>query len=108
MTTSDTDGLTASDTDDPTADDPDNLTASDAEDQSPFACPYCDRRERTEHLRALHVGEEHWEMATAAERDQFRDAYETESVALRRFRLLALGMLVLLYFGFLFIYAVVA
>ncbi|MFB6081758.1 MAG: C2H2-type zinc finger protein [Halanaeroarchaeum sp.] len=70
-------------------------------------CPYCDRREPTEHLLALHVGEEHWERATEAERERFRSAYEMESEDLWRFRLTAIGVLVLLYFGFLFLYAVV-
>ena len=70
-------------------------------------CPYCDRRERTRELLALHVGEAHWDSATDAERYRYREAYSAESEALWRYRLLAVGALVILYFGFLFAYAVV-
>jgi hypothetical protein len=38
----------------------------------------------------------------------FRDAYQQEEAALTRFRIIALGGLVLLYFGFLLVYAVLA
>lgn len=70
-------------------------------------CPYCDRRERTETLLALHIGETHWDVATESERERYETAYEDESDALWRFRLLSVGALVLLYFGFLFAYAIV-
>ncbi|MFB6093386.1 MAG: C2H2-type zinc finger protein [Halanaeroarchaeum sp.] len=75
--------------------------------QSTVACPYCDRREPSEHLQSLHVGEEHWERATEGERQRYREAYEEESAALWRFRLLAVGVLVVVYFAFLFAYAIV-
>ncbi|MFW5919633.1 MAG: DUF7410 domain-containing protein [Halanaeroarchaeum sp.] len=77
------------------------------EDESVHHCPYCDREERTERLLSLHVGEEHWEEASKTERDRYREAYEAESEALWRFRLLAAGALVILYFGFLFAYSIV-
>lgn len=78
-----------------------------ADEDTVFHCPYCDRDERTERLRSLHVGEEHWDQATEAERDRYREAYEAESEALWRFRLLAVAALVFLYFGFLFAYSIV-
>lgn len=70
-------------------------------------CPYCDRQESTPELLALHVGEAHWDSATHGERDRYREAYEHESEQLWRFRLVSVGVLVALYFGFLFVYAVV-
>jgi len=38
----------------------------------------------------------------------FREAYQEEEESLTRFRILALGGLVALYFGFLLVYAVLA
>lgn len=70
-------------------------------------CPYCRRPEPTGQLLVLHVGEEHWEQATERERDRYRTAYEAESEALWRFRLIAVGALVVIYFGFLFTYSIV-
>ena len=76
-------------------------------DATDHACPYCERRESTVDLLTLHVGEEHWEVASADERERYETAYEAESEALWRFRLIAVGALVVLYFGFLFAYAIV-
>ncbi|UWG48222.1 Metal-binding domain [Halanaeroarchaeum sp. HSR-CO] len=70
-------------------------------------CPYCGRPEQTTQLLALHIGEEHWEQATERERDRYRTEYEAESDALWRFRLIAVGVLVVIYFGFLFTYSIV-
>lgn len=81
--------------------------ASNQQDESVHHCPYCERDERTRRLLSLHVGEEHWDEASDTERDQYREAYEAESEALWRFRLLAAGALVILYFGFLFAYSIV-
>lgn len=72
-----------------------------------FDCPYCDRREVSERLLALHVGERHWDRASESERERYRAAYRDESADLYRFRLQALAVLVVLYFGFLMVYAVV-
>lgn len=80
---------------------------STTDEASTKRCPYCERRERTSELLALHVGEDHWERATTEERERYREAYERESEELWRFRLLVLGALVSLYFGFLFAYAIV-
>lgn len=70
-------------------------------------CPYCDRRERSAELLSLHVGQAHWDRATGVERDRYRDAYERESEQLWRFRLISAAVLVALYFGFLFAYAII-
>lgn len=70
-------------------------------------CPHCWRPFAREQWRALHVGLAHDDRLDEAEREAFRDAYETEQADLRLFRLQALAVLVLLYFGFLIVYAVV-
>jgi hypothetical protein len=53
----------------------------------------------------LHRGLVHYERLDEEEREAFAEAYEREGADIRRFRLVALGVLVLLYFGFLFLYA---
>jgi hypothetical protein len=58
-------------------------------------------------LLALHRGHSHPEELSASERTAFEDAYEAEEREIRRFRLKAIGLLVVLYFGFLIVYAVV-
>lgn len=83
------------------------MDAPTADEPTLHSCPYCSRDERTETLLALHVGEEHWDRATETERDRYREAYEAESEALWRFRLLAVAALVVLYFGLLFTYSIV-
>lgn len=79
----------------------------DSAEPTTHPCPYCERRERSTELLSLHVGETHWERATEKERDRYREAYERESELLWRFRLLSVAVLVALYFGFLFAYAIV-
>ena len=83
------------------------MTADESLDADGYPCPYCDRREVSETLRTLHVGEQHWDRCTDAEREAYRDAYEAESEALWTFRLKAVALLVALYFGFLFTYSIV-
>jgi hypothetical protein len=47
--------------------------------ESPAAvCSHCGRPFRSEHARDLHVGEHHRESASAAERDRYDEALETE------------------------------
>jgi hypothetical protein len=70
-------------------------------------CSYCRRPFASDDLLALHRGQTHPDRLTDAEREAFEAAYEDEQGAIRRFRLKALGTLILLYFGFLMIYAVV-
>lgn len=78
-------------------------------DQSDDAlvCEYCGRPFTRPDLLALHRGQAHPEEMTDDHEQAFADAYEDEQAAIRRFRLKAIGALILLYFGFLMIYAVV-
>jgi hypothetical protein len=73
---------------------------------SPHVCERCGRPFADSAYRDLHRGLAHWEDLTDDERTAYWAAVEAEREALRRFRLLALGALVLLYFGFLILYAV--
>ena len=70
-------------------------------------CAYCDRPFATASYLALHRGLAHADQLSGTEREAFGAAYEDEQSELGRFRLVALGLLVLLYFGFLFTFAVV-
>jgi hypothetical protein len=73
----------------------------------PVVCERCGRpfpRDR-EDLLALHRGLAHWSTLAPAERSAYDDALAAEDADLRRFRIVALGLLVLLYFGFLFAFA---
>lgn len=74
-------------------------------DASPADCPYCDRPLESERLLVLHKGLDHWERLGDGERERFREAYEDESQNLRTFRLKIVALLVVLYFGFLFVYS---
>ncbi|WP_158057399.1 hypothetical protein [Halorussus halophilus] len=74
-------------------------------DETPSSCPYCQRPLGSEELVALHKGLDHWERLDDEERETFYDAYEDESEDLRTFRLKMLGILMLVYFGFLFTYS---
>lgn len=71
-------------------------------------CRYCGTPFPRERARTLHVGLEHGDRASEAEIDAFQTAYRDERPELRRFQLLALAILVVLYFGFLFAFAVFA
>ena len=70
-----------------------------------FDCPYCDRRFAREAYRDLHLGQEHDERLDADERTAFEAASDAEAEAIRLFRLKALAVLVVVYFGFLVVYA---
>ena len=70
-------------------------------------CPYCGRPFASADLLALHRGHAHPDVLTDDERAAFRAAYEDEQQAIREFRLKAIGLLVLVYFGFLVVYALV-
>jgi hypothetical protein len=70
-------------------------------------CAYCDRPFAEESYLVLHRGLVHADVLSTPEREAFEAAYAEEESDLRRFRIVALGLLVLLYFGFLFTFAVV-
>jgi hypothetical protein len=70
-------------------------------------CPYCDQPFPERRLRTLHCGLEHPDRLSDRDRAAFERAYLEEEAEIRRFRLYALGTLVLVYFLLLFLYAVV-
>ncbi|SFR56995.1 hypothetical protein SAMN04487947_2361 [Halogeometricum rufum] len=76
--------------------------ATDATDA--HTCRVCGRAFPESHLLVLHRGVRHPNRLTETERDEYREAYRTEEREIRSFRLRALAVLVVLYFGFLFLY----
>jgi len=83
---------------------PDQSVPADAER---FDCPHCDRVFARERHRDLHRGQTHPDAVSEAAATAYREAARAEWAALRRYRYVALGALVLLYFGFLVAFAVV-
>ncbi|MFB6102081.1 MAG: C2H2-type zinc finger protein [Haloplanus sp.] len=76
-------------------------------DATTHVCDRCGRPFARENQLALHRGLDHAADLSAAEREAFEAAHEDEVADLRRFRLLALAVLVAIYFGFLMTYAIV-
>lgn len=76
-------------------------------DESAVRCPHCETPFPAERVRDLHVGRAHADAADEAERERYVDGVAAERDDLGSFRLRALAALVVLYFGFLFVYAVV-
>ncbi|NEU56650.1 C2H2-type zinc finger protein [Halorussus sp. MSC15.2] len=74
--------------------------------ESPAECPYCGRPLESEELLVLHEGIDHWDRLDDDRREAFRETYQRENDDLRTFRLKLLGLLVLVYFVFLFVYSV--
>ncbi|SDM21954.1 hypothetical protein SAMN04487949_1317 [Halogranum gelatinilyticum] len=79
-------------------------TATDGTD-APHICETCGGAYPTATLLIHHRGVRHPNDLDEAELERYRDAYAEEEATLRRFRIIALGGLVLLYFSFLFMYA---
>ena len=77
-------------------------------DADTYACSYCGRPFTREEYLVLHRGLAHPDALTDAERDAYEDAYAEEQAEIKRFRIIALGVLVAIYFGFLFTYAMFA
>lgn len=69
------------------------------------ACRVCGREFPETRLLALHRGVRHPDRLTEEETEAYREAYREEEREIRSFRLRALAVLVVLYFGFLFLYA---
>ncbi|RLM83922.1 DNA-binding protein [Haloarcula sp. Atlit-7R] len=67
-------------------------------------CTACGEAYPTERLLVLHRGARHPDDLDAEEVEAYREAYYEEEDELKSFRIRALGILVLLYFGFLFLY----
>ncbi|MFT4890696.1 MAG: hypothetical protein ACI9YT_001614 [Halobacteriales archaeon] len=76
-------------------------------DASPVECPHCGRPFVRERHRDLHVGLHHGDVADDEELGAVGPALDAERTELRRFRLKALIVLVVLYFGLLFTYSIV-
>lgn len=91
----------------PTGGEPDPTTGAGAETPE-FVCDECSRAFYTEDLLVLHRGVRHSKALDAAEQEAYREAYAAEERKIRSFRLRALAVLVLLYFGFLFLYVIYA
>lgn len=70
-------------------------------------CQYCDRPFETADLLALHHGFDHPDAIDEDELAAFEAAYGEETDEIKHYRLVALGVLVLLYFGLLMTYALV-
>ncbi len=75
--------------------------------ESAYECAYCGCPFREEEYLALHRGLKHGDQLPEDEVEAFYDTYEEETEELKQFRLKALGVLVMLYFGFLFLYAII-
>lgn len=76
-------------------------------DPTGLNCQYCGRTVATEELLALHKGHTHDWRLDEAERAAYEAAYRAETETLRVYRLKVIAVLVLLYFGSLFAYALV-
>jgi hypothetical protein len=70
-------------------------------------CAYCGRPFADAAYLALHRGLAHTRTITDAEWAAYEAARDAEDDEIRRYRIVALGLLVLVYFGFLFVYAAV-
>lgn len=78
-------------------------------DESPAGtCTYCGQPFPISERLVLHKGVAHYDQLDDSEQEAFRSVYTNENDELRTLRLRALGFLVLLYFGFLFLYAIFA
>lgn len=77
-------------------------------DADPHRCHYCGAPFSDDQLLALHRGLTHGDELSAEEHEAFEEAYEAETEAISRFRLKALGLLVVLYFGLLMAFSVFA
>ncbi len=79
----------------------------DVPEDAPVRCPYCDRPFRTERSRTFHVGVRHGETCTEAEREAYEAERDDEEYELFTFHLKAAVSVFLIYFLFVFLYALV-
>lgn len=86
---------------------PDALDTDVPPGDSPFECEYCGRPFRHEDHLVLHRGLDHPDALSESEVEAFQETYRAEAEEIRLFRLKALALLVLLYFGFLFAYSAI-
>jgi hypothetical protein len=71
-------------------------------------CPYCNQPFPTDDTLTLHKGIEHPDDLSAAEQDAYERTRDEEEEGLRLFKLKSLVALVVIYFGFIMVYAVFA
>lgn len=76
--------------------------------ETPVRCSHCDEPFPDGTTLLLHEGLAHYESLSEGRKREFAEAYERETSDLRSFQLRALAGLTLLYFGFLFAYALFA
>jgi|GEM_PF-1085406 len=76
-------------------------------DAPQYECRHCDRVFARERHRDLHRGQAHPNRVGETAAAAYRSAAESEWESLVRYRYVALGTLVVLYFGFLVAFAVV-
>lgn len=76
-------------------------------DRPVHRCERCGRPLADEELLALHRGLAHPAALDDEEAAAFREAYADEQADVRRFRLVAVGVVLVLYFGLLMVYALV-
>lgn len=77
------------------------------EGSAAYECQYCDVVAPNKQIRSLHYGLSHRGDLSDRERARFERSYRNEQQAIRRFRLGALGAIIILYFGLLMVYALV-
>ena len=70
-------------------------------------CPFCSRPFADAELLRLHEGLDHPDHLGDDERATFERVYDEETDDLRRYQLIAIGAIVLLYFGLLVVYALI-
>ena len=75
-------------------------------DAETFVCEHCGRPFAAERFLALHYGVDHADAMDESQRAAYEAALGDEEAELRKFRLKALLALVLVYFGFLMLWAV--
>jgi len=85
----------------------DRAEAAFAVDDDAERCPYCGRPFATEHLHALHLGEEHGDALTEEEAERYAAADDRESDELFKFHIKVLAVLTLITFVFLYSYTFV-
>ena len=76
-------------------------------DADAVECGYCGRPFADEALLALHWGHAHPGRLSDEEQERFEQAYDAETTEMRRFQLKAAGVVILLYFLLLMVYALV-
>lgn len=77
-------------------------------DREAHACPRCGRPFARAEYVTLHLGLDHPETLSESDRERFVEVYRGETEEIKRFRLKALAALIAMYFGFLYLYLVLA